>query len=133
MKNTILLLFLTALFGCSQTVAPVAEPGPVAPTDATAPADPADNSLTASQPETLIIDVRSQEEWDSGHLPQAVHIPHTEIAEKIGEHTSDKNTKIVLYCEAGGRAGKAQEKLQELGFVDVENAGGYDDVQKRFE
>ena len=45
----------------------------------------------------IFIDVRSQEEWDSGHLPDAVWIPHTEIAERIGEVTEDKSAKLVLY------------------------------------
>ncbi len=145
MKNTLWLLFVVALLGCTQSVAPVSGPPPVAPTDAAAPTDavaPTDAAGPSAAEDAgvptdlvgaLIIDVRSQKEWDSGHLPQAIHIPHTEIAEKIGEHTDDKNTKIVLYCAVGGRAGKAQQKLQELGFVDVENAGGYDDIKKRFE
>ena len=45
----------------------------------------------------FVIDVRSQEEWDSGHLSQAVLIPHTEISARIAEVTEDKSAKIVLY------------------------------------
>lgn len=45
----------------------------------------------------IIIDVRSQEEWDSGHLENAILIPHTEIAEKIAGVTEDKSAKLVLY------------------------------------
>lgn len=44
-----------------------------------------------------LIDVRSQEEWDGGHLEDAVHIPHTEITQKISEVTTDKSAKLVLY------------------------------------
>ena len=81
----------------------------------------------------FVIDVRRQDEWDSGHVEQATHIPHTEIAERIAEVTEDKAAKIVLYCKAGGRAGQAKTKLEELGYTNVENAGGYDDIKSRFE
>lgn len=82
--------------------------------------------------DVVIIDVRSNEEWESGHVAQAFHIPHTEIAQKIEEVASNKDAKIVLYCAAGGRAGKAKEVLDALGYTNVENAGGYDDIQERY-
>lgn len=81
----------------------------------------------------FVIDVRTQREWDAGHVSQAVHIPHTEISDRISEVTEDKAAKIVLYCAVGGRAGIAKTKLEELGYTNIENAGGYDDVKERFE
>jgi phage shock protein E len=81
----------------------------------------------------FVIDVRSQSEWDSGHVAQAIHIPHEEITDRIAEVTSDKNAKIVVYCAVGGRAGLAKEALEQLGFTKVENAGGYDDVKASYE
>ena len=80
----------------------------------------------------IVIDVRSQEEWDSGHVEQALHIPHTEIAQRIAEVTEDKTSRIVVYCAVGGRAGKAKTTLEGLGFTNVENAGGYDDIKSRY-
>ena len=74
---------------------------------------------TDATAQPLIIDVRSKGEWDSGHLSQAVHIPYTEIADQIAKHTTDKNRKIVLYCRSGGRAGKAQKALEDLGYKQV--------------
>ncbi len=108
---------------------------------ATAPngssASSSENSSTSeddpkSAPQVLIIDVRSKEEWETGHLSQAIHIPHAEIGEKIGEHASDKSTEIVLYSKSGGRAGIAKDALQELGYTNVENAGGYEDILARY-
>ncbi|MEO8268861.1 MAG: rhodanese-like domain-containing protein [Aureliella sp.] len=91
-------------------------------------------STSVSEPEdVVIIDVRSNEEWESGHLAQAIHIPHAEIAQQIERVASDKDAKIVLYCAAGGRAGRAKEVLDGLGYTQVENAGGYDDVKLRYE
>lgn len=52
---------------------------------------------TDTEPEEFVIDVRSKEEWDTGHLDQAVLIPHTEISDRIGEVTEDKSAKIVVY------------------------------------
>ena len=59
--------------------------------------DPKSSPTKVDSSKEIVIDVRSQEEWDSGHLDQAVHIPHTEIAERIEEVTSDKSAKLVLY------------------------------------
>lgn len=85
-----------------------------------------------AKPAVYVIDVRSKDEWDTGHVESATHIPHTEIGERISAVTTDKSAKIVLYCAVGGRAGRAKTKLEELGYTNVENAGGYDDVKDRF-
>lgn len=90
------------------------------------------DATAADEPQMLIIDVRSQEEWDSGHLENAIHIPHTEIGERIAEHTDNKSAKIVLHCKMGGRAGTAKSTLEELGFTNVENGGGIEDMRSRF-
>ena len=77
------------------------------------------------------IDVRSSEEYASGHLEEASNIPHTEIAEKIASITSDKNAAIHVYCARGGRAGKAKAALEELGYTNVTNEGGYEEIKAR--
>ena len=68
------------------------------------PPSPAEPSLAQSSNEDsseeappIIIDVRSKEEWDEGHLEQAIFVPHEEIEEKIAEVTDDKSAKLVLY------------------------------------
>tara|TARA_R110002095_G_C4119764_1_gene226199 strand:- start:75 stop:470 length:396 start_codon:yes stop_codon:yes gene_type:complete len=88
---------------------------------------------SSGQVEEIVIDVRSQAEWDAGHVPQAIHIPHAEIADRIAEFTKDKQAKIVVYCAVGGRAGKAKAALMDLGYLNVENAGGYDDIKDRYQ
>lgn len=130
MRTTFILLTLATLAGCA-VEAPPATP----PSTASAPGDsaaPSAESTPENAEETIVIDVRSKSEWDSGHVERAFHIPHTEIAERISEVTSDKDAKIVLYCAVGGRAGKAKTTLENLGFTNVENAGGYDDVKDRY-
>jgi len=78
----------------------------------------------------LIIDVRTEEEWSEGHIEKALHIPYDEIGEEIAKHAPNKRREIILYCRSGGRAGIALKTLKGLGYQNVKNAGGYEDVKK---
>lgn len=75
-------------------------------------------------------DVRSIEEYSSGHIPGHPNIPHQEITARISEVTTDKDAPIRLYCRSGRRSGIAEETLQRLGYTNVSNAGGIDDVRQ---
>lgn len=79
---------------------------------------------------TIWIDVRTDKEWQEGHLEGAVFIPHTEITDKIASLTTDKNTPIKLYCRSGGRAGMAKKELEKMGYKNVTNVGGLKDAKK---
>lgn len=128
----IILIFTSLLAGCSSnTPNQPQQTSDASPAPVTVEA-PAENAKTDESP-VFVIDVRSKEEWDTGHIETAVLIPHTEIAERIGEVTDNKDAKIVLYCAVGGRAGKAKTALENLGFTNVENGGGYDDMKGRLE
>ena len=81
--------------------------------------------------DTILIDVRSAEEYKEGHLKNAINIPHTVIGDKIAAITNDKEKHIVLYCRSGNRAGKAKAVLDEMGYKNVHNAGGYEDLKKK--
>lgn len=80
--------------------------------------------------EDLWIDVRTNEEFASGHVDGAINIPHTEIAKEISKLTTDKSAPIKLYCRSGHRAGLAKTALEELGYTNVENLGGLEDAKK---
>ncbi|TWU04411.1 rhodanese-like domain-containing protein [Stieleria varia] len=131
MRKVLICLFASAVVGCTTQTSSVSTDQDTAVSADVAPVQA--GSETGTEPDVIVIDVRSQEEWDSGHVKQAVHIPHTEIAERISNVTDDKDAKIVVYCAVGGRAGKAKTKLEELGFTNVENAGGYDDIKSKYE
>ena len=77
------------------------------------------------------IDVRSAEEFNSGHLQNAVNIPHDQIIEGIKAVSSDKNAPINLYCRSGRRAEVALNELKKAGYTNVTNHGGYDDLVKK--
>ncbi len=87
-------------------------------------------TVTQNQSEVWI-DVRSKEEFDSGHLQNALHIPHEEIGGKIAQLVPNKSTKINLYCRSGRRAEIAKKTLTDLGYQNVINQGGYEDLRKK--
>jgi len=75
------------------------------------------------------IDVRSAEEYQSGHVNEAVNIPYEEIGARIDEVTEDKDALIYLYCRSGRRSGIALETLQRAGYTNVINLGTRESAQ----
>jgi rhodanese-related sulfurtransferase len=63
----------------------------------------------------LVIDVRTAEEFETGHVPGAINIPHLEVAERIGEILPHSDKGVVLYCRSGRRAAIAAEPLLAAG------------------
>ena len=80
---------------------------------------------------TILIDVRTKDEFKSGHLEKAINIPYTEIEEQIKSITKDTYKNIVVYCKSGRRSGIAQKKLLKMGYKNVVNGGGYKDLLKQ--
>ena len=72
----------------------------------------------------IIIDARTQEEYDEGHIENAILIPEYEIQEKAPELIPDKNALILVYCRSGRRSKIASEALAELGYTNVKEFGG---------
>ena len=82
-------------------------------------------TLKTKQDEVLVLDVRSSEEYASGHVPGAVHIPYDELESRIDEVKARQPDRIVVYCERGGRAGKAEATLQAAGYEEVYDLEGH--------
>jgi len=72
----------------------------------------------------IILDVRTQEEYDQGHIPGAIQISHEEIADKAEEVLTDKDQLILVYCRSGRRSKLAAEALVELGYTNIKEFGG---------
>ena len=72
----------------------------------------------------IILDVREQDEYDAGHIPGAILIPYTQIAEKAEEVLTDKDQLILVYCRSGRRSRIAAESLAELGYTNIKEFGG---------
>ena len=83
---------------------------------------------TYSSEEILIIDVRTTEEWNEGHINTAKHIEWQVISEQIFDLTTDFDSEIYLYCRSGNRSGKAKKILDDIGFTNVTNAGGKEEA-----
>ena len=72
----------------------------------------------------IILDVRTQEEYDQGHIPGATQISHEEIAEKAEDVLTDKDQLILVYCRSGRRSKIAAEILVDLGYTNIKEFGG---------
>lgn len=74
----------------------------------------------------ILLDVRTPDEWNAGHLKDAVHIDWYGADFKQRVANLDKSKPVLVYCAAGGRSGKAQDVMLDLGFKRVVNLeGGY--------
>lgn len=72
----------------------------------------------------VILDVRTQEEYDEKHIPGAVLIPDYEIRDRAENELTDKAQTILVYCRSGRRSKNAAQTLAELGYTDVCEFGG---------
>jgi phage shock protein E len=76
----------------------------------------------ASNP--ILIDVRTDAEWNDGYIETAIHIPLDKILQKIEFATESKDQAIYLYCRSGKRSAKAEKALQSIGYINAKNIGG---------
>jgi phage shock protein E len=73
------------------------------------------------------VDVRTKQEYDSGHISGSMHVPLDELIGRMDE-LRNISGPLVLYCRSGNRSGMALYYLQEAGFTDLVNGGGYDEL-----
>jgi phage shock protein E len=78
----------------------------------------------------LVVDVRSEEEFKSGHLTNAVNIPLDQIKEALPRRVPDKSQWLLLHCRSGRRSGIAEQELRALGYPNAFNIGSYDQAEK---
>lgn len=71
----------------------------------------------------IILDVRTEEEFITGHIMNAINIPVDELEYRI-EELEDKESIILVYCKSGNRSVMACEILEENGYMNVYNIGG---------
>ncbi len=108
MRNLLLSCFLIfSALGCSNA-------GPPPKKDVIAEA--------LAVPGHLIVDVRSSDEFAGGHVDGAIHVPVSQVAERMPTIAPEKDQQIVLYCAVGGRAAKAESTLRSMGYTKILNA-----------
>lgn len=75
--------------------------------------------------DVLILDVREQDEYDSGHIPNAVLLPVGTITEETAAAViPEKDTTVLVYCRSGNRSKTAAKALAELGYSNIYEFGG---------
>ena len=72
----------------------------------------------------ILLDVREQSEFDSGHIPNAVLLPSGSVAAMAAEALPDKDAKILVYCRSGSRSRTAANTLVGMGYTQVYDIGG---------
>ena len=77
-----------------------------------------------SRDDCIILDTRAQEEYDQGHIPGAILIPHDEILQKAESVLTDKDQLILVYCRSGRRSKLAAVDLVNLGYTNIKEFGG---------
>jgi len=81
-------------------------------------------SMIDSNTEVVILDVRTQEEFDQGHIFAAVLLPVSDIPTRASELLPDKDVFILVYCRSGNRSVTAAQMLVDLGYRHVFEFGG---------
>ena len=81
-----------------------------------------------SYPNPILVDVRTDAEWNDGYIETAIHIPLDKILEKIELAAEDKEQTIYLYCRSGNRSGKAEKALRSIGYINAKNIGGINEA-----
>src|SRR4029453_18094588 len=80
---------------------------------------PQDAAAKLSSGDAVIVDVREKDEWDEGHIHDAIHISRGIIELDVEEKVPDTNAMIICHCGGGGRSALAAESLQKMGYKNV--------------
>lgn len=80
--------------------------------------------MMAGQENYLILDVRTQAEYDGGHIPGAICLPNEDIGREDPPQLPLKDQLILVYCRSGNRSKQASDKLAALGYTNVVEFGG---------
>lgn len=83
--------------------------------------------MMQSETDYIVLDVRTEQEYESGHIPGAVNIPNETIASGAIQQLPDKEQLILVYCRSGNRSKQASEKLVNLGYTNIVEFGGIND------
>lgn len=72
---------------------------------------------------SVVVDVRTPEEYSAGHVRGSTNVPIDEIRQRIGSVVPDKNAPIMVHCQAGGRSARASKELRSMGYKNVVDLG----------
>lgn len=81
----------------------------------------------------VLLDVRTQEEFNNGHIPGALLLPYDEIDQKAAQLLPEKEKEIIIYCRSGRRSAIAEDSLEALEYTNVKDFGGMNRWQGQVE
>jgi len=79
-----------------------------------------------TNPAVICVDVRTKQEYDTGHIPGAILLPDSSVKTQAPYVLPDKNAIIIVYCKGGSRSHTAACDLITMGYTNVYNLGGID-------
>lgn len=74
-------------------------------------------------PDSVLLDVRTKEEYEAGHIPFSINIPVDDIV-SVAEVIKDHKTSVRVYCLRGTRSLRAVKQMKAMGYTDVKSIGG---------
>ncbi|MBE9564527.1 MAG: rhodanese-like domain-containing protein [Proteobacteria bacterium] len=74
--------------------------------------------------DALVIDIRTANEFDGGHIKGAKNMPLSDLTKTVADVTASKDKPVLIYCNSGNTAGRAIKILQNAGFVKISNLAG---------
>lgn len=113
---------MAAIKFCTARMKPTNRPAPTPKKDGVLSPEEAKARMDAN-PDLIVLDVRTQEEFDEGHIPGAVCLPNEMIVSGM-PFPFGKDAEILVYCFSGQRSAEAAKKLRDMGFANVSDFGG---------
>ena len=95
-----------------------------------APIDAGPKTINHMPQDAYLIDVRTVEEYASGHIQGAINLPLDQLETLIAKETPDKNKTILIYCLSGNRSATAAKLLKNLNYTIVFDLGGINSYQE---
>jgi rhodanese-related sulfurtransferase len=117
---------IALLAACASTAT---APGASSPAEVIAHQSPREIALSKIKQGAVVFDARTDEEFQSGHYPNAINVPVDLLEPTLPALESYKDQEIVVYCRSGKRAERLKQGLLKAGFSKVYNAGGLSDLQ----
>ena len=81
-------------------------------------------AISKSGHKPVLLDVRTQSEYNDGHIQDAINIPHDQLLKEPQLVSAYKDSQVVVFCRSGVRAGKVIEMLEGLGFKEIFDIDG---------
>lgn len=80
--------------------------------------------MAAPKNQTIVLDVRTPQEFAQGHIEGAINISHDQISDNLAKIIAHKDQTVVVHCRSGRRAVSAENALRDAGFSDLRHLAG---------